>query len=74
MSTVQYSEDFLDVMCSQFNERGIMDVELSTVHCSMWQLKLKMAFSCGDRLIGAFSEVYSVVRNAEVSMVASTST
>ena len=60
----------LDGMCSQFNERGIMDVEVSTVHCSMWQLKFKMAFF-GDRLIGAGSEVYSVVANAEVSMVAS---
>lgn len=61
------------MMCSQFNEWGIMDMELSTVHCSMWYLKLKMAFSCGDKLIGASSEVYSVVANAEVSMVASSS-
>ena len=49
-------------------------MEVSTTHYSMWQLKLKMEFSYGDRFIGAGFEVYLVGTNVEVSMVASSST
>lgn len=37
-----------NVMCLQSNEWGIMDVEVSIVHCFVRQLKLKMAFFYGD--------------------------
>lgn len=62
MSCVESSmlRGVVDLMCSLSIEWGIMNVEVSLVHCSMWQLKLKMTFSCEDRLFGSFSEVYLV--------------
>ena len=57
----------------QMGDHGCGVVCNSLFYVAAEQLKLKMEFSFGDRSIGAGFEVYSVVANAEVSMVASSS-